>query len=126
VVLRKVFLRNLLSFLACRNQRFHTLLVLGMSCAPVAAQTADVPPELWDRPRTGALVLGQESIGRVVAAGLAEPDAQIVIHHPAGQEPQIQAEELRSWLGALAIDPRRVILRSGLASGAPMKMELVR
>ena len=102
------------------------MLVSGMCCAPAFAQTTDVPPELWDRPRTGALVLAQESVKRVVAAALAEPSAQIVIHHPAGQEQQIQAEELRSWLGALAIDPRRIVLRSDAGPGAPMKMELVR
>jgi hypothetical protein len=102
------------------------LLIGGMCCPPVLAQTTDVPPELWDRPRTGALVLAQESVRRVVVAALAEPDASIVIRHPPGQEQQIQAEELRSWLGALAIDPRRVVLRNDAGSGAPMKMELVR
>jgi hypothetical protein len=102
------------------------MLICGMSCTPVLAQTTDVPAQLWDRPRTGALVLGQESVKRVVVAALAEPDARIVIHHPAGQEPQIQAEELRSWLGALAIDPRRVVLRGDLGAGTAMKMELVR
>jgi hypothetical protein len=102
------------------------LLIGGMCCAPVFAQTTELPAEFWDRPRTGALVLAQDSVKRVVVAALAEPDAQIVIHHPAGQEQQIQAEELRSWLGALAIDPRRVVLRSDAGSGAPMKMELIR
>jgi hypothetical protein len=102
------------------------MLICGLSCAGAFAQTAEVPSEFWDRPRTGALVLAQENVKRVVVAALAEPHARIVIHHPAGQEPQIQAEELRSWLGALAIEPRRVVLRGDLASGAPMKMELVR
>ena len=107
-------------------QRWFVILICGACCVPAIAQTTEVPPELWDRPRTGALVLAQESLKRVVVAALAEPSAQIVIHHPAGQEPQIQAEELRSWLGALAIDLRRILLRSDLGSGAPMKMELVR
>ena len=103
-----------------------TWLMCLMGWASVAGQAADVPPELWDRPRTGAIVLAQESIKQVVGAALAEPHAQIVIHHPAGQEPQIQAEELRAWLGALAIDPRRIALRGDLGAGVPMKMELVR
>ena len=102
------------------------ILGLGVACAPALPQTTNVAPEFWDRPRTAALVLAQESVKRVVVAALAEPDAQIVIHHPAGQDPQIQAEELRSWLGALAVDPRRIVLRSDLGLGAPMKMELVR
>jgi hypothetical protein len=100
-------------------------LVGASFCAPAFAQT-DVPPELWDRPRTGAVVLAQESIRQVVGAALPEPHTQIVIRHPAGQEPQIQAEELRAWLGALAIDPRRIVLRGDLAAKMPMKLELVR
>ncbi len=107
-------------------RRSDALFILGMCCAPAAAQTTEVSPELWDRPRTGTLVLAQESVRRVVVAALAEPESQIVIHHPAGQEPQIQAEELRSWLSALAIEPRRIVLRSDQGPGAPMKMELVR
>ena len=107
-----------------RVRRLMFACVVG--CSYGAVQAADVPPELWDRPRTGALVLAQESIKQVVGAALAEPHAQIVIHHPSGQEPQIQAEELRAWLGALAIDPRRVVLRSDLRAGVPMRMELVR
>jgi hypothetical protein len=100
-------------------------MVFGLCCGPAVAQTTEVPPELWDRPRTGEIVLAQENLRHVAVAALREPDARIVIHHPAGQEPQIQAEELRSWLGALGIDPRRIVLRSA-APGAPTKMELVR
>lgn len=102
------------------------LLICVLDPAAAFAQATEVPPELWDRPRTGTLVLAQENVRRLVVAALAEPEAQIVIHHPAGQEPQIQAEELRSWLSALAVEPRRIVLRSDLRSGAPMKMELVR
>lgn len=89
------------------------------------AQGTEIAPELWDRPRTGRSVLEQESVKRAVLAALAKPDAQIVLHHPPGQEPQVQAEELRSWLVALAIDSRRIALRSDGASGAPMRIEIV-
>ena len=99
--------------------------VLGACSSAALAQAHDVPAELWDRPRTGSSVTGQESIRRAVAAALAQPDARIVIHHPGGQEPLLQAEELRSWLGALAIDTRRIILRSDLAAGAPLSIEVV-
>ena len=42
-----------------------------------------------------------------------------------GQELLLQAEELRSWLGALAIDTRRIVLRSDLAAEDPLKIEIV-
>jgi hypothetical protein len=89
------------------------------------AQTGEVPPDFWDRPRTAGALLSNESVKSMVSAALAQPDAQLVIHHGRGQEPQIQAEELRSWLGALAIDTRRIVLRNDLGAGASIKMELV-
>jgi hypothetical protein len=88
------------------------------------AQSFEVPAELWDRPRTARAVLEQENVKRAVGAALAKPDAQIVIHHGAGQEPLVQAEELRSWLAALAIDSRRTILRADAAPGAPITLEI--
>lgn len=100
-------------------------LLLGACSSLALGQAHDVPADLWDRPRTGSSVTGAESIKRAVVAALAQPDAQIVIHHPGGQEPLLQAEELRSWLGALAIDTRRIVLRSDLAAGAPLSIEVV-
>ena len=102
-----------------------TLLVLAVLAAlPARAETFEVPPELWDRPRTARAVLDQESVRRAVAAALARPEAQIVIHHRPGQEPLVQAEELRSWLAALAIDSRRTVLRADAAPGTSITLEI--
>lgn len=100
-------------------------LLFSCACANVLAQSADIAPALWDRPRTGLSVLEQESIKRAVRSALTKPDSQIIVHHPPGQEPLVQAEELRSWLIALAIDARRIVVRAGIASGAPIKIEVV-
>ena len=89
------------------------------------AHAEDLAPEVWDRPRTANAILAQDSIKRTVAALLARPDARLVIHHARAQEPELQAEELRSWLAALAIDSRRIALRGDLAAGAPIRMEVV-
>ena len=88
-------------------------------------QTHEVPAELWDRPRTANAIALEESVKRAVAAVLDKPEAQLVIHHGVGQEPLLQAEELRSWLGALAIDTRRIALRGDLAAGAPIRIEVI-
>ena len=101
------------------------VLTLLLVAPPAWGQAVEVPPELWDRPRTGAAVLAQEPVKRAVIQALAKPDAQIVIHHGAGQETLVQAEELKSWLAALAVDPRRVSLRGGGAAGAPMRIEVI-
>lgn len=89
-----------------------------------AAQSYDVRAELWDRPRSAALIAADEAVRRAALEILARPQSRLVIRHTAGQEPLLQAEELRSWLGALAIDPRRIDLRSDLAAGAPLKLEI--
>lgn len=100
-------------------------LLLSAACGGAAAQAQDIPAELWDRPRAAADIAGQESIRRAVLAALATPESRLVIHHANGQEPLSQAEELRSWLGALAVDTRRIVLRSDLAQGAPLKIEVI-
>jgi hypothetical protein len=90
-----------------------------------AAQTFVVPPELWDRPRSGRAVLEQPAIRQAVNACLAQPGSRLVVHHAAGQETLLAAEELRSWLIALALDPARVSLRGGLKPSEPMRLEVV-
>jgi hypothetical protein len=105
------------------RRSFPVLLAL---CAFAAfAQTHEVPAELWDRPRTANAIAAEESVKRAVAAVLDKPEAQLVIHHAAAQEALLQAEELKSWLGALAIDTRRIALRNDLAPGAPVRIEVV-
>lgn len=100
-------------------------IVLCACCAASSAQTHDVSTELWDRPRSAGAISGEEGVQRAVAALLAQPEARLVIHHGAGQEPLLQAEELRSWLGALAIDTRRIVLRNDLGAGSSLKIEVV-
>lgn len=99
--------------------------VLASACTTFAhAQSFDVRAELWDRPRTAAAVAADAGTRQAVLELLARPQSRLVMRHQAGQEALLQAEELRSWLGALAIDPRRVDLRSDLAAGTPLKLEI--
>lgn len=72
-----------------------------------SAQAADilvVPPELWDRPRSARVVLEQPAVKQALQQHLAQSGSRLVIHHGLGQEPLVQAEELRRWLMALAVD----------------------
>ena len=96
------------------------------AAAVAAAQTFVVPPELWDRPRSGGTILEQPAIRHAVNACLAQPGSRLVVHHAAGQEALQSAEELRSWLVALAVDPGRVSLRGGLKSPEPVRLEVVK
>ena len=89
-----------------------------------AAQAFVVPPELWDRPRSGRAVLEQPAIRQAVNAWLAQPGARLLIRHGTGQEAILAAEELRSWLAALAVEPGRIALRNDLQPSEPLRIEV--
>jgi len=91
-----------------------------------AAQSFVVPPELWDRPRSGRAVLEQPAIRQAVNACLAQPGSRLIVRHAPGQESLLAAEELRSWLAALAVEPGRISLRNDLKTSEPLQLEVVR
>lgn len=89
-----------------------------------AAQTFMVPPELWDRPRSGRAVLEQPAIRHAVSACLAQPGSRLIVRHASGQESLLAAEELRAWLVALAVEPGRISLRNDLTASEPLRLEI--
>jgi len=89
-----------------------------------AAQTFMVPPELWDRPRSGRAVLEQPAIRQAVNACLAQPGSRLIVRHATGQESLLAAEELRSWLVALAVEPGRISLRGDVTASEPLRLEI--
>lgn len=89
------------------------------------AQTAVVAPELWDRPRSARAVLGEPAIKQSIQGYLAQPTARIVIRHGPSAEAALEAEELRSWLVALAVEPQRIAVLGDLKAGAPLTIEVV-
>ena len=85
-----------------------------------------VPPELWDRPRSGEAILAQPALKQAVNACLAQPGATLLIHYGAGQDASLQADELRAWLIALAIDAAHVRLQNDLKPGEPLTVEVLK
>jgi len=90
------------------------LMWIVLLALPVRA--ADLAPELWDRPRSAQAVMAQPAVRQAVAACQASGAARIVIIHGPRQEAQLQAEELRAWLVALAVDGARLQLRTDRAA----------
>ncbi len=86
--------------------------LLWLSWLVLPVQAADLAPELWDRPRSAQAVMGQVAVQRAVATYQASSAARIVIIHGPRQESQLQAEELRAWLVALALDSARLQIRA--------------
>ena len=106
------------------------VLALALACAFAAsAQAADVftvTPELWDRPRTALAVREQLAVKQALALHLANPGSRLVIHHGYGQDPLVQAEELRAWLMALAIDGARISLVNDAKAHPSLNIEVVK
>ncbi len=91
-----------------------------------AAQNLVVPQALWDRPRTGRAVLEQAAIREAVKAYLEHEGSRLVLHHGPAQEALLQAEELRAWMMALALESSRVTLQNDLRNDDPLRIEVVR
>ena len=100
-------------------------LALAFASLTAAAQSFVVPAELWDRPRSGAAVLAQPTVRQAVDRCLALPGSRLVVRHAATLESQLAAEELRSWLVALALEPARITLLNDLKSAQPLVIEVV-
>ena len=103
-------------------------LVLACACAASvqAADSYSLPPELWDRPRSARAVLEQPAVKQALARHLSQRGSRLVIHHGYGQDPLLQAEELRAWLMALAIDGARISLANDLQSHQSLNIEVVK
>lgn len=107
--------------------RMSCWLAIWLLAVPAAGHAADgltVQSELWDRPRTAKLVAEQPAVKQSVSAYLAQPAAQLAIHHGLGQDALLQAEELRAWLMALAVDDARIRLINDLKPTDPIMIEV--
>jgi hypothetical protein len=89
------------------------------------AESFVVPAELWDRPRSGAAVLAQPAVRQAVDRFLAAPGSRLVVRHAATLDSRLAAEELRSWLVALALEPARITLRNDLKPREPLVLEVL-
>lgn len=88
------------------------ILLAAAVLLPLPARPAEIAPELWDRPRSAQTIMAQPAVRQAVAAYQARGTTRIVIVHGPRQEAQLQAEELRAWLVALAVESSRLQLRA--------------
>lgn len=84
-----------------------------------------VPAELWDKPRSGAAIIAQPVLKYTVMTLLDQSGARLLIHHEQREEALLQAEELRAWLSALAVDNTRIELIADGLRGHGLNLELV-
>ncbi len=91
-----------------------------------AAENFMLTHELWDRPRTARVILEQPGVKPALRQHLGQPGSRLVIHHALGQEALLQAEELRVWLMALAVDGARIGLSNDARQNEPLRIEIVK
>jgi hypothetical protein len=91
----------------------------------VEAERLAVPAELWEKPRSGELIIAQPVVRESVVTLLAQPAARLLIHHGRSDESVLQAEELRAWLIALAVDGNRIELNTDGEHHQSLNLELV-
>lgn len=111
-----------------KKQIRHAFILLTLClCGSPALATGQllIAPELWDRPRSARAVLEQPAIRDAVRAHLAQPGSRVVIHHGYGQNPLLQAEELRAWLMTLAVDAARISLLNDVKPNEALKIEVL-
>jgi hypothetical protein len=109
------------------GKRFLIRLAVVLSLAPLTAwpgQTATVPSDLWEQPRTAQAVLAQPVLRQDVAALLSQPGTALAIHYGSGEETLLRAEELRAWLIALAVDAEQIVLVGDLPGIGELQIEL--
>lgn len=90
----------------------------------LAAPACPVPSELWDRPRSGRALLGEEALKPCLGQAARDPALRVLIRHGNRGEAPLQAEELRGWLAALAIEPSRVDLVNDLGANDRVVVEV--
>jgi len=68
-----------------------------------APQAFTVSADQWAQQRSGAALLKLQPVHDAVAAWRAEPDAHILIRHPASDAGALWAGELSDWLVSLGV-----------------------
>jgi hypothetical protein len=82
--------------------------VLLFSSFSVAAEPLTLSAADWTAPRTGAALVQQPALVKLLRALEQEPDGVAVISHATSETGQLWAEELRGWLVALGVSSAQI------------------
>lgn len=105
--------------------RIALLFLLCLLSGPAAAEPrCPVPAELWDKPRSGRALAASPALKPCLQQAALNASARVVIRHGSRGEAPLQAEELKGWLAALAIDPARIALANDLGANDDLAVEV--
>jgi hypothetical protein len=82
--------------------------------------------DAWARPRDGGSVAAMAPLPQAVKTWSEHTDRRLVIHYPGGEDGQLWAFELRSWLVALGVPQENLELVAGSQQADRIEIELSR
>jgi hypothetical protein len=80
----------------------------------------------WARPRDGQSVSQMAPLPEVIKHWSKDTTQRLVIHYPGGEDGQLWAHELSSWLVALGVPQNRQELVAGSQQADRIEIELSR
>ena len=101
---------------------FMVIFVFNQVCAETI--NISINSEQWDVPRHGEALIKQSELGRIVRLWSLQPDNQIEIHYPGGEEGELWVQELMDWLVALGVPSEAILHSKGSGSEDIIKLEL--
>ena len=93
-------------------QRFISLWIFAATLsAAVSARAASyaITPEMWMRPRSGAVMLQMAPVRAAVRDWMRHPGAKLVILHSGDDMGSLWASEVQDWLVSLGIPSTDIV-----------------
>ncbi len=100
--------------------------LLGAGAAVADERSWSLSADGWARPRDGQSVARMAPLPEAIAAWSADTAQRLVIHYPGGEDGQLWAFELRSWLVALGVPQEKLELVAGSQQADRIEIELSR
>ena len=90
------------------------------------SQPWQLSADTWARPRDGQVVNQMMPLPDVVASWSEDPGQRLIIRYPGGEDGQLWAYELRSWLVSLGVPLESQELVAGSEQAGQIEIELSR
>jgi hypothetical protein len=102
--------------------------LLGVAAGAAAAEDRSwsLSADSWSRPRDGQAVAAMAPLPAAIAGWSADTTRRLVIHYPGGEDGQLWAFELRSWLVALGVPQEKLEVVAGSQQADRIEIELSR
>jgi hypothetical protein len=100
--------------------------LLGVAAVAAEDRSWSLSADSWARPRDGQSVASMAPLPAAIAGWSADTSQRLVIHYPGGEDGQLWAFELRSWLVALGVPVEKLEVVAGSQQADRIEIELSR